>query len=637
MRTIPQQPPTIAYYYGNYIKLTHAVTPTYFCRVFVGFFFLLLLLQATITFKDWSEKVNIQLQALDEAVKQHIIAMAETKIIINTHRNRLNNLTEQVQAEIAIVYQIRGETEKLLQPIRDALKQMNEQISIQTPVSTILHLEHRVASVEDRVDSVAFSHISDISTSLKTLNEKVETAIGHGKTLGDGTVHANPNNVAICMNGQMRALDDTFESFEQQVLEPLNYPDLFLHFLLPQVPLTPPPTFPHTISPTTSAPSQAAPSVSPLISSHSLNSTLNAGNPMMTSTSTGIPTSVKRMLRRRLRNNHHHLLRELQQQQHHILNNGSIRNFSNTSSPTMLPTIPPTTNHPSHSPTPRTKRPTIPLAPHEWTWIQTKALLRATLFRIDKYNPDLENIKNGGEYAKCLDTPSSGNWNGAWPGGGYETYSTMYQQYSRQVCGEMIKQAENARGKKYSRVIFTRSDHKYIARHPSMSNILGKFAWVPTGQDMGGINDRHLVLNREHADLLFNLYNLLTTGKFDCSWINNQEWHYFLNAEKFLKLYLERNGAIIKRYPAVSYIVCDFKFTAYCVDAKNTPFRPRYDLTTKTYEEGFFGLRYHTPLDQVVAENLAQVMPSGAIIPVVHKKHETEVFEAFENLRNIWW
>ena len=48
----------------------------------------------------------------------------------------------------------------------------------------------------------------------------------------------------------------------------------------------------------------------------------------------------------------------------------------------------------------------------------------------------------------------------------------------------------------YDRFIITRTDHYYLSDHPVLDD---KFEWIPTGEDYGGICDRHLIVRKKNV------------------------------------------------------------------------------------------------------------------------------------------
>jgi hypothetical protein len=95
---------------------------------------------------------------------------------------------------------------------------------------------------------------------------------------------------------------------------------------------------------------------------------------------------------------------------------------------------------------------------------------------------------------------------------------------------------------KYDRFIITRSDHYYISDHPLLDD---KFEWIPTGEDYGGICDRHLVIRKENVvkalDVLSWCLKLKRTLPGNPEYI---EYNYF-----------NRIGLDIKRFNRTFFLV----------------------------------------------------------------------------------
>lgn len=70
----------------------------------------------------------------------------------------------------------------------------------------------------------------------------------------------------------------------------------------------------------------------------------------------------------------------------------------------------------------------------------------------------------------------------------------------------------------YDRFVLTRSDHYYTCSHP-LSILDARYLWVPSGEDYGGVTDRHWVMNRHHlipalrvlSNLIFHHERLFAT------------------------------------------------------------------------------------------------------------------------------
>jgi len=81
----------------------------------------------------------------------------------------------------------------------------------------------------------------------------------------------------------------------------------------------------------------------------------------------------------------------------------------------------------------------------------------------------------------------------------------MCLAYSWHRCLEMIGAQELVRGMRYALLVQSRADFVWGQPHPPPSYFLGSdpAVWVPEGEDWGGINDRHAVIERSLADAYF--------------------------------------------------------------------------------------------------------------------------------------
>ena len=52
---------------------------------------------------------------------------------------------------------------------------------------------------------------------------------------------------------------------------------------------------------------------------------------------------------------------------------------------------------------------------------------------------------------------------------------------------------------RYDRFVITRSDFVWLCPHPPLSILDRDSIWVPDGENWDGLNDRHLVVSREHV------------------------------------------------------------------------------------------------------------------------------------------
>ena len=87
--------------------------------------------------------------------------------------------------------------------------------------------------------------------------------------------------------------------------------------------------------------------------------------------------------------------------------------------------------------------------------------------------------------------------------------------YSRSLA--LCEEHERARGRQYERLVFSRLEFVWLAPHPPLALMPAREAlpphrpivWVPSGQKIVGVNDRHAVVPRASADVYFRRWELL--------------------------------------------------------------------------------------------------------------------------------
>lgn len=168
-------------------------------------------------------------------------------------------------------------------------------------------------------------------------------------------------------------------------------------------------------------------------------------------------------------------------------------------------------------------------------------------------DPMYEQEVNDRKYSKCMDNYKNddrANWIQGWPNAYKGTNGTGFRQvYGWEQCGRMVRSEEKIRGYRYTWVIFTRSDFIHVAPHPLFTDRTKTY--IPRGMDWAGINDRHAVHPRHHADIRFDIHRTLLEGKFDCSWLPPSP-----NLEMFLHTLLVRNNIPVERYTPTAYLAC---------------------------------------------------------------------------------
>ncbi len=108
---------------------------------------------------------------------------------------------------------------------------------------------------------------------------------------------------------------------------------------------------------------------------------------------------------------------------------------------------------------------------------------------------------------------------------------------------------------RYDRFVITRSDFFWLCPHPPLSILDREAIWAPSGDDHGGLNDRHLVASRADVENCLNVIEdlLLHPVELYEEIRPKTDW---LNSETFLAYHLERKGLLqkVRRFPYVMYL-----------------------------------------------------------------------------------
>ena len=66
---------------------------------------------------------------------------------------------------------------------------------------------------------------------------------------------------------------------------------------------------------------------------------------------------------------------------------------------------------------------------------------------------------------------------------------------------------------RYRRIVFSRLEFRWLAPHPPLPLLDPQVLWVPSGQNVNGVNDRHAVMHRDHAATYFGRWQLLLSDQ----------------------------------------------------------------------------------------------------------------------------
>lgn len=124
--------------------------------------------------------------------------------------------------------------------------------------------------------------------------------------------------------------------------------------------------------------------------------------------------------------------------------------------------------------------------------------------------------------------------------------------YKRWYFLQMLK--EHGCLERYDRFVVTRSDFLWLSPHPPLDLLRVDRLWIPEGEDWGGINDRHAVLDRSSlVAYLDGLTPIVTDPDSLLTAARGGSW----SAERYLHWRLDTRGLLaeVRRFPCVMFLV----------------------------------------------------------------------------------
>ena len=162
---------------------------------------------------------------------------------------------------------------------------------------------------------------------------------------------------------------------------------------------------------------------------------------------------------------------------------------------------------------------------------------------------------------------------------GNSALNVLRQQYALSRCLHLSRAQEAATGHLYDRIVHSRLEYIWMAPHPPLELLDRRCAWVPDGEDFGGLNDRHAVLNREHAAIYHGRWEMILDGRVMtnnpnlragtcCGSMSDEKWLYGL---------MRHYRVPVCRFPELSFLTCCnsrtqkncFRHTCYKMNALN--------------------------------------------------------------------
>mmetsp|Transcript_57774 Transcript_57774/g.154347 ORF Transcript_57774/g.154347 Transcript_57774/m.154347 type:complete len:423 (+) Transcript_57774:129-1397(+) len=147
--------------------------------------------------------------------------------------------------------------------------------------------------------------------------------------------------------------------------------------------------------------------------------------------------------------------------------------------------------------------------------------------------------------------------------------SGLYQMRSLWWCSRMMRDTEISMGASFERVICSRPEILWIGDHPPLRWLDPDIVWIPDGEDHGGLNDRHAVLNRVAAEHYMGGWSSVVDGTAlkliqeavgsRAAQLTVEDWGKFgmdgMSTEVYLALRLVGRYKIA-RFPPTYYVVC---------------------------------------------------------------------------------
>lgn len=141
-----------------------------------------------------------------------------------------------------------------------------------------------------------------------------------------------------------------------------------------------------------------------------------------------------------------------------------------------------------------------------------------------------------------------------------EVGHALFVYYEQSLVLRLLRRFEQQNSWTYRWVVYTRSDLTWLAPHPPWESLEANAVLAPWGEDYGGLNDRHAVMQRPVADSYFGRWEALVSGQALRYLHDPQHWvrvHWYpkhVSQERFLWLHLLDHGIHVRRFAAVAAV-----------------------------------------------------------------------------------
>ena len=139
---------------------------------------------------------------------------------------------------------------------------------------------------------------------------------------------------------------------------------------------------------------------------------------------------------------------------------------------------------------------------------------------------------------------------------------SLFELQQAQQCWNWLEGHETRRQQEYKWVVSTRLDFWWLVPHPSLTEMTHRHTehssrvWIPTGQDWGGVNDRHAIMGRHAASKYLQRWSAVHSGLVVNMSAHTERPLAGMNSEKFLDLVLTYSGLSVSRYAASQFLTC---------------------------------------------------------------------------------
>jgi len=172
----------------------------------------------------------------------------------------------------------------------------------------------------------------------------------------------------------------------------------------------------------------------------------------------------------------------------------------------------------------------------------------------------------------CSNLPEDGNSFLA-PIVGGKKYHVLQEFWMQARALSLLTSREREMGFRYQRVIWSRLEMVWHHPHPPLHVLDPNCVWIPGGEDFGGINDRHAVLSREHAQIYLSRWQTIFT--VNARGMLNADLrpclakrYYVCFSERLLAIMLRRASIPVCRMAPFAHLGCSRKaithFTTHC-------------------------------------------------------------------------